>query len=87
METLKGALCLEGGSLRGLFTAGVLDAFLDNDLYIEYVNGVSAGSMNGMNYISRQSGRSKRINIKYLHDKRYISYKTKTLIPLKITII
>ena len=76
METLKGALCLEGGSLRGLFTAGVLDAFLDNDLYIEYVNGVSAGSMNGMNYISRQSGRSKRINIKYLHDKRYISYKT-----------
>ena len=76
METLKGALCLEGGSLRGLFTAGVLEACLDNDLYIEYVNGVSAGSMNGMNYISRQSGRSKRINIKYLHDKRYISYKT-----------
>ena len=75
MEILKGALCLEGGSLRGLFTAGVLDAFLDNELYIEYVNGVSAGSMNGMNYISRQSGRSKRINMKYLHDKRYISYK------------
>ena len=76
MEILKGALCLEGGSLRGLFTAGVLDAFLDNELYIEYVNGVSAGSMNGMNYISRQRGRSKRINLKYLHDKRYISYKT-----------
>lgn len=75
MEILKGALCLEGGSLRGLFTSGVLDAFLDNDLYIEYVNGVSAGSMNGMNYVSRQHGRSKRINLKYLHDKRYISYK------------
>ena len=41
MDILKGALCLEGGSLRGLFTAGVLDAFLDNDLYIEYLNGVS----------------------------------------------
>lgn len=75
MEILKGALCLEGGSLRGIFTAGVLDALLDNKLYIEYVNGVSAGSMNGMNYISRQKGRSKRINLKYLHDKRYISYK------------
>ena len=71
MELLKGAMCLEGGSLRGLFTAGVLDALLDNEVYIEYVNGVSAGSMNGMNYISRQRGRSKRINLKYLHDKRY----------------
>ena len=75
MELSKGAMCLEGGSLRGLFTAGVLDALLDNEVYIEYVNGVSAGSMNGMNYISRQRGRSKRINLKYLHDKRYISYK------------
>ena len=75
MELLKGAMCLEGGSLRGMFTAGVLDALLDNEVYIEYVNGVSAGSMNGMNYISRQRGRSKRINLKYLHDKRYISYK------------
>ena len=75
MELLRGAMCLEGGSLRGLFTAGVLDALLDNEVYIEYVNGVSAGSMNGMNYISRQRGRSKRINLKYLHDKRYISYK------------
>lgn len=75
MELLKGAMCLEGGSLRGLFTAGVLDALLYNEVYIEYVNGVSAGSMNGMNYISRQRGRSKRINLKYLHDKRYISYK------------
>ena len=75
MELLKGAMCLEGGSLRGLFTAGVLDALLDNEVYIEYVNGVSAGSMNGMNYISRQRGRSKRINLKYLHGKRYISYK------------
>ena len=37
MEILKGALCLEGGSLRGIFTAGVLDALLDNKLYIEYV--------------------------------------------------
>ena len=75
MDILKGALCLEGGSLRGLFTAGVLDAFLDSDLYIEYVNGVSAGSMNGMNYVSTQRGRSKRINLKYLHDKRYISFR------------
>lgn len=75
MNIVRGALCLEGGSLRGLFTSGVLDAFMDNDLFIEYVNGVSAGSMNGMNYVSGQRGRSKRINLKYLHDKRYISFK------------
>lgn len=73
-SVIKGALCLEGGSLRGLFTAGVLDVFLEQDIHIEYVNGVSAGSMNGMNYVSRQAGRSKRINLKYVHDKRYISF-------------
>ena len=74
MERLeKAALVLEGGSLRGLFTAGVLDTFLENEIYMSYVNGVSAGAMNGMNYISKQKGRAKRISLTYLHDRRYIS--------------
>jgi len=69
------ALCLEGGSLRGLFTAGVLDILMENHIYTAYVNGVSAGSMCGMNYISRQCGRTKHVNIDFLHDRRYISVK------------
>ena len=42
-------LLLEGGSLRGLYTAGVLDTFMENDLYFPAVAGVSAGSLNAMN--------------------------------------
>jgi len=83
METAKtekealteGALCLEGGSLRGLFTCGVLDVLMENNLYFSYVNGVSAGAMCGMSYLSRQIGRTKRVNIDFLHDRRYISVK------------
>ena len=66
MERLeKAALVLEGGSLRGLFTAGVLDTFLENEIYMSYVNGVSAGAMYGMNYISKQKGRAKRISLMF----------------------
>ena len=72
---INAALVLEGGSLRGMFTCGVLDTFLEEQIEFCYVNGVSAGGMNGMNYISKQIGRSLEINSKYLHDKRYISFK------------
>lgn len=72
---IDAALVLEGGSLRGMFTCGVLDTFLEEEIEFAYVNGVSAGGMNGMNYISKQIGRSLEINTKYLHDKRYISFK------------
>ena len=51
-------LLLEGGSLRGLFTAGVLDTFMENDVYFPAVAGVSAGSLNALNYASHQPGRS-----------------------------
>lgn len=64
---------LEGGSLRGLFTAAVLDVFLEQDLIFSYLNGVSAGTMNAMNYMSRQPGRSLKIDLEYLHDKRFMS--------------
>lgn len=67
---------MEGGSLRIVFTAGVLDTLMEHDIRLSYVNGVSAGTMAGMNYISGQKGRMLRINKEYLHDKRYMGFKS-----------
>ncbi|MBT9779324.1 patatin family protein [Clostridium sp. MCC353] len=71
----EGALVLEGGSLRCLFTSGVLDVLVEQGIELSYVNGVSAGSMCGMNYISKQVGRTLKINTQYVHDKRYLSFR------------
>lgn len=70
----KGALILEGGSLRCLFTAGVLDVLMDGDIWFEYVNGVSGGSLCGFNYIVRQPGRTRVINESFCSDRRYLSF-------------
>ena len=70
MRMTEGALVLEGGSLRSMFTAGVLDVLTEEKIVLSYVNGVSAGTMAGMNYITGQRGRMLRINEEYLHDKR-----------------
>ena len=67
----KGGLVLEGGGMRGSYTAGVLDFFIDKDLYFENCYAVSAGACNCCNYLSKQRGRSYEINTKYAHDKRY----------------
>lgn len=72
---IEAALVLEGGSLRGMFTSGALDTLVKEEIELSYVNGVSAGSMNGMNYISKQIGRTLEINTTYLHDRRYISFR------------
>lgn len=72
---IDGALVLEGGSLRILFTAGVLDVFTETGIEFSYVNGVSAGTMAAMNYISKQNGRMLRINEEYLNDRRYMSFR------------
>jgi predicted patatin/cPLA2 family phospholipase len=76
-------LILEGGGMRGLYTAGILDFFLERNVYLPYVIGVSAGACHAASYISRQWGRNKRVNIGYIQDPRYISYrnliKTKSL--------
>ena len=75
MDELKmqnGALILEGGSLRSLFTSGVLDVFMEHNLYFSDVTGVSAGSLTGVNYVSCQPGRSAKLNIGYVNDKRYL---------------
>ncbi len=65
------SLVLEGGTFRGVFTAGVLDAFLENDMMFPYVIGVSAGIANASSYISKQHGRNLEIIEKYRRDQRY----------------
>lgn len=69
----KAALILEGGALRSLFTSGVLDVFMEHDIYFETVCGVSAGSLAAISYLSKQIGRTARLNIGYVRDKRYLS--------------
>ncbi len=66
-------LVLEGGSLRGFFSAGVMDALLEKNVHINYVIGVSAGISNGVSYVSKQKGRNLEIITKYRNDHRYLS--------------
>ena len=74
---MKVGLVLEGGAMRGLYTAGVLDVFLDNkDIKIDTIIGVSAGALFGVNYKSRQKGRVLRYNLKYAKDERYMGFKS-----------
>ncbi|MGG2067101.1 MULTISPECIES: patatin-like phospholipase family protein [unclassified Bacillus (in: firmicutes)] len=68
-------LVLEGGGMRGVYTAGVLEYFMENDLYFPYVIGVSAGACNAASYLSRQKERNKTVNIEYVTHPRYLSYK------------
>ncbi|MEE3701082.1 patatin family protein [Mannheimia haemolytica] len=69
---MKIGLVLEGGGLRGIFTAGVLDVFLDEHIHIDGAIGVSAGALFGVNLPSKQKGRALRYNKKYAQDKRYM---------------
>ena len=73
---MKTCLVLEGGAMRGLYTAGILDALLDTNINIDCIIGVSAGALFGVNYKSKQKGRALRYNTKYVKDKRYISIKS-----------
>lgn len=68
-------LVLEGGGMRGIYTSGVLDYFMEKGMYFPYVIGVSMGACNAASYISRQIGRNKTINTQYVKDSRYISYR------------
>ena len=65
-------LVLEGGAMRGMYSAGVLDVFLDNNIKIDGVVAVSAGVLFGVNFLSKQRGRTIRYNKKYISDKRYM---------------
>jgi len=68
-------LVIEGGGLRGVYTSGVIRFFMDNGINFSYVIGVSMGACNGANYISRQPDRNRIVNIEFVNDPRYISYK------------
>ncbi|WP_077613367.1 patatin-like phospholipase family protein [Clostridium sp. Marseille-P2415] len=71
----RAGLILEGGGTRGVFSAGVLDYFMEQELYLPYVIGVSAGAGIGANYVSRQHGRIKKTMIDYLRENSYLSIK------------
>ncbi len=73
-EVTPGCMVLEGGAFRGLYSEGVLDALMEAGINLECTVGVSAGAMNGINYVSGQIGRSARFNLRYRHDSRYISW-------------
>ncbi len=67
----QAGLVLEGGGMKGLYTAGVLDFFLDKDIMFSSVYGVSAGACNMCSYLSKQRGRSLDVNIDYLDNRHY----------------
>lgn len=68
-------LVLEGGGMRGIYTAGVLEFFAHHDVYFPYTIGVSAGACIAVSYLSRQQGRNETINIGFAKDSRYLSWK------------
>lgn len=68
----KLAFVLEGGAMRGLYTAGVLDTFMQNGITTDAIFGVSAGALFGINFKSNQRGRAIRYNLRFAHDKRYM---------------
>ena len=72
----KTGLVLEGGAMRGMFTAGVLDVMMENGIQLDGAMGVSAGAVFGCNYKSRQIGRSLRYNMRFCRDPRYCSLES-----------
>ena len=68
---MKTGLILEGGAMRGMFSAGVMDVMMENGILFDGIIGVSAGAAFGVNYKSGQIGRAIRYNAKYCRDKRY----------------
>lgn len=71
---MKVGLVLEGGAMRGLYSAGVIDTFLEENIQIDKIIGVSAGALFGMNYKSRQKGRVLRYNTAYANNRNYMGF-------------
>ena len=82
----RAGLVLEGGANRGIFTAGVLDYLMEQDYYIPYVVGTSAGACNATGYVAKQPGRMKKCTIITEKENRYVSLKntvkTRTLLDM-----
>ena len=75
-RNMKRGLVLEGGAMRGLWTAGVTDVMMEHDIWPDGLIGVSAGAAFGCNYKSRQSGRAIRYNMRFARDSRYSGMKS-----------
>lgn len=73
---MKKGLVLEGGAMRGIYTAGVLDVFLENGIEFDGVMGVSAGAVHGCSFVSKQKGRSIRYYRKFRSDYRFMSFRS-----------
>ncbi|MCR5629310.1 patatin family protein [Eubacterium sp.] len=73
---MKKGLILEGGAMRGLFTAGVIDVMMENNIEVDGIVGVSAGVCFGCNYKSRQIGRAIRYNVRFAKEPLYCSYRS-----------
>ncbi len=71
---MSNGLVLEGGAHRAIYTAGVLDVWLENGVHFDGVIGVSAGAIHGCAFVSKQRGRSIGYTLKYANDKRYMSF-------------
>ena len=72
----KTGLVLEGGGMRGIYTAGVLDVFLDHNITVDGVIGVSAGAIHGASFVSKQRGRNIAYSLEYRNNKEYMSLKS-----------
>lgn len=68
-------LVLEGGGMRGLYTCGVLEYFMDKNIDFNYIIGVSAGACNAVSYISKQKGRNEKVNIGFIQNNKYMSIR------------
>ncbi|MDO4262432.1 MAG: patatin family protein [Eubacteriales bacterium] len=73
---MKTGLVLEGGAMRGIYTAGALDALMDEKIAVDGVIGVSAGAIHGCSYVSGQRGRSIRYYLNYMGDPRFMSFRS-----------
>ena len=73
---MKTALIMEGGAMRGMFTCGVMDVLMENNITFDGAAGISAGAVFGCNFKSRQIGRPVRYNKKYCRDSRYCSIRS-----------
>lgn len=73
---MKNGLVLEGGGLRALFTAGILDVMMEEGIIFDGIIGVSAGATFGCNYKSEQPGRALRYNLRFMGDSRFMGWRT-----------
>ena len=73
---MKTGIIMEGGAMRGMFTCGVIDVLLENNIAFNGAAGISAGVVFGCNFKSKQIGRAIRYNKKYCKDPRYCSIRS-----------